>query len=1229
MQLKPSIKNLVSEPILVQAWKKTSNYIRYHNWFSDTLELDLATANLPAFIAKLQKEIDKGVWQSEPIRFVPAPKSHPWHIEKNSGKWKPIGGGRDVKLRPLAHVSLKDQVVATAIMMCLANKVETRQGDPRERILPAPKKANVVSYGNRLFCDRNSATGELQHRWGSSKLYRQYFEDYQTFLSRADIVAEASSLRQAAQVVSTDIQQFYDYVRPQLLHEKIRSLALNEEEREFCMLAESVLCWRWHDKDYKQLEQSGVRCFDEVALPQGLVAAGFFANIALLDFDDELRSLCGGEVHEGLKIHDVARYVDDIRAVITTDDGNEDASAKVFAIIQAKLTETAQGLQLSKDKTQIASLDGDGVPLLRQSKKMRRIQTAVSGGFDVAGGEEIISAVQSLVRAQERFSITNRDAASTPFGPQPDVRDATVSRFAAARFRTAYRSLRPLLENTELRLQDGTSSQPRGVSSSEMSQDDLDEEAQAFAMSLIDKWVGDPSNVRLLRIGLDLWPDVEVLDKVLSFLRPYTSGRGRGKANRVATYCLSEIFRAAATETGFVPAEEQLPVGLDIKEYRNKITEEAVRIVLLGSATAAPWYLKQQALLFLMSFAPDALQIQRAGVVAETNRYRQMLLFLRGNDKTKSVPEFGDFAVVTRRSFLNRTQAIKTISPKLDERKIKAIRQRDPSFAKDLVEGSAVEKSDLVTPRYWGDNQDFLSLERLVFEGKELNKLRNEIGVLSFAVAFLKYKASHQEVRTIGHRDVFVKIREDGQHCVVEKVQVSSGSYGPDVHIYEPPSWCDDSEVWRFQLGYLLRFILAARVDFTETVRDTSWREDNELYRPTRSHWLQRHYGFYNGHDAFGDDWLPISGKTEELLYELLAWPGSYSKAPSWRVTIQKALEYVSRLLKDAKDNIGTASGLQMLKLPAPNVNLCQSKRPLRGCVVQAVIPNPKDDHFKDSDITLSKSSIRRNHRNHLASALAAVRKMLALRETHSPNDNRLDWLILPELSVHPDDIKTHLIPFARQHQTIILAGLTYEKILDGCPAINSAIWIVPIRDSSHGLQMLVRRQGKQYLSPMEEGFANKGLVQGFRPAQWIIGYEWQRDVEALPLWLTGSVCYDATDIRLAADLTDVSDIFAIPALNVDVGTFDQMALALHYHMYQLVIIANNGTYGGSNAYSPWKEQYFKQVFHTHGQPQASISFFEVDDIANYKDRRALGKKARNSSNTTSGPTWKYPPAGS
>ena len=140
--------------------------------------------------------------------------------------------------------------------------------------------------------------------------------------------------------------------------------------------------------------------------------------------------------------------------------------------------------------------------------------------------------------------------------------------------------------------------------------------------------------------------------------------------------------------------------------------------------------------------------------------------------------------------------------------------------------------------------------------------------------------------------------------------------------------------------------------------------------------------------------------------------------------------------------------------------------------------------------------------------------------------------------------------------------------------------------------------------------------MRSFRNSQWLIGYPWSQAPEEERLWLTASVCYDATDFALAADLKGHSDVYVIPALNRDTTTFDQMALALHYHMFQMVILANNGVYGGSNAYIPYKESYKRRVFHFHGQPQAAIAYVEIDDVADFLCRASNMEE------------YKTPPAG-
>ena len=351
-QLEPHLELLREEYVLVQAWKKTASYIRYHNWFSDTLALDRAAVNLPAFIGEIRERLRSSErWQNDPLRIVPAPKSQRWRARK--GVWEPVEKRpASVRLRPLAHVSLADQVVATALMLCLADRVETLQGDPRRPLRDQESRRQVVSYGNRLFCD--AMGGELRHRWGSAKLYRAYYQDYRAFLSRPEVAAESilAAHGKRVYVLHADLRQFYDRVRPDLLAEAIDRVRRDGDDPAFFSLAASVLDWGWHQRDEKDVRmyvaQVELEDFSRVALPQGLVASGFFANVVLLSFDDALSVAIGTEIAPGILLADSCRYVDDLRilvAVAPNSDGSSDDLKKTVSRWLSKvLEENATGL---------------------------------------------------------------------------------------------------------------------------------------------------------------------------------------------------------------------------------------------------------------------------------------------------------------------------------------------------------------------------------------------------------------------------------------------------------------------------------------------------------------------------------------------------------------------------------------------------------------------------------------------------------------------------------------------------------------------------------------------------------------------------------------------------------------------------------------------------------------------------------------------------------------------
>jgi len=1254
-RLSPRIDHLTQEYVLVQAWKKTASYIRYHNWFSDTLELDRAAVNLPAFLEDLRARlIDPNSWKNDPLRIVPAPKSQDWGVDSATQLWEPFDRkATAAKLRPLAHVSLKDQVVATAVMLCLADRVETIQGDPRDSVTSESKRQKTVSYGNRLFCDVSGS--ELHHRWGSTRLYRAYFDDHRSFISRPELAATNHPHREGTHLVlvNSDLRQFYDRVRPALLIEKIQGLRRSDDDSQFYDLVQRLFDWQWDKKDAAEVDYyarlSKLENFDNIALPQGLVASGFFANATLLNFDNALANARGVEISPSVRIVDAIRYVDDLRVVL-------EVSAEAFAPLNVEevskawlgnlLTQHAPGLALHPEKTRAALLTGDERPIVRQSAKMARIQRAVSGGFDAAGGTEILDAVQGLIRSQARYTDRRTKREGWKFLPIADVRDETVSRFAAARFRRTYRLLRPLLlDDVSQPFRDSEDQSAPAVNEIERvrgsrTRSDLDQEARAFALSLIESWISDPSNVRLLRIGLDLWPAKDVLENVFGLLRPFIGRSGRRKApRRVAWYCMAEIFRAGATETGFVEDNECLPGGININEYREALCVEALR--LLEVFPALPWYLKQQVLLFLAAYAPAKVPIVRAGKNPETRHYRELICFLRGDPEKHVAAEFATLSILARRSFLDNADASEIVQKGVTARRLEQIGERDPSFALELL-GTRSELISSLSPRIRDDlclvrpaNRDgWRSLAEIVLDGERDGELRNELAVLRFSAGLLK-ELEARSGEAITPTDVFVQSKDPtalGYSPFSVKIVTNRSSSASSM--YRPPEWTSAEESWRFQLGYLLRFILAGREDFTRPVRVPNWKEGTDSYRPAESHWYQRLYGFFSAHSAFGDDWLPISNWIENLLFALLAWPGCPESEA--RESIRAGRSSVMAALQRRVDELtalqGPTESVLILKLSASQITTVPLPRPLRACVVQTVIPSPGDFPIAGSggDLTLSGSIIRRKHRNHLSAALAAIERMLKLRETHNNLDGRLDWLIFPELSVHPHDVATHLVPFARAHKTIILAGLTFEQLLSGKPLTNSALWVIPTTSPSHGFQVITRRQGKKHLAPMERAYNQTTLnIEGFRPCQWLVEYRWSSRVIDRPLLLSGAVCYDATDLRLAADLRNRSDVFAIPALNQDVATFDQMALALHYHMFQLVIVANNGCFGGSNAYAPYKESFTKQVFHLHGQPQATMAFLEINDIGAFINRVDHAHSPHSAPPTSiANNPWKFPPAG-
>jgi len=162
--------------------------------------------------------------------------------------------------------------------------------------------------------------------------------------------------------------------------------------------------------------------------------------------------------------------------------------------------------------------------------------------------------------------------------------------------------------------------------------------------------------------------------------------------------------------------------------------------------------------------------------------------------------------------------------------------------------------------------------------------------------------------------------------------------------------------------------------------------------------------------------------------------------------------------------------------------------------------------------------------------------------------------------------------------------------------------------------------QGKWHLTEEEKALG----VKPWRPYQVVIELVSPNE-EAFRI--SGSICYDATDLALAADLRDESHMYAVAAMNKDVKTFDGMVAALRYHMYQHVVIANCGEFGGSTAQAPYDQEHRRLVTHSHGSEQLAISVFDVriDDFGPKLEAAKVGVPVKK---TVIQRIGKTPPAG-
>lgn len=1251
-RLSPTLEQLKEEYLLYIAWKKASKYIRYHNWYSDTLELDYQSLQLPVFIENLKHKLEAAPsWNSSKLVHVPAPKSHKWVLKSNL-TWRPENTSiSKKKLRPLAHLSLDDQVISTAIMLCIADEIETSQGDPELTFKSIENRKKIVSYGNRLQCDKKD--GNLYHRWGNSNLYRLYYKDYQSFLERSEYVLKNEEQNKKegykAHLILLDLSKFYDCIRPSYLLQKIRKHTKTTEE--FCTLIQNVFDWQWEEWgknkwSTKYAEEHELVDYNHIALPQGLVSAGFFSNIVLLDFDNNLKSSFGEELIGDIRLVDGCRYVDDVRVVITApeNESESDILEKVIAHLQGWLDTQQSNLEFSTEKSYIANRASKNKYIVPQSRTATRIQNSVSGTFDAHKGCEIINAIEGFFHTQYKYSqqeneynrLNKRQENNRLLVGISDMRDDTATRFAANKFRRVYRSLRPLVGTDNIFESNPEKSDI--LSDSLMTKQQLDERAQIFSAMLIDEWVKDPSNIRLLRVALDIFPSKDYLQRVLALLQEgWKESRLNPSVRMIKQYCLSELFRAGAIETGLVHDKDCLPSGVDLASYHELLTETANSIldeyIKSNVSKRLPWYLMQQVFLYLFTQESSLKYSLKKKSNKKLEQYLNFYSFLSSgkvDNNKRSIFLPLAYQAFNKKEIINKIQ----ISHQLFQQICKI----SPSFLLDVWDRldkddkDKLQSSAIKCGIYYKEK----SANRLPYILTVLNKpFLNELNLLKLAVFVCNSMLENDLITPWDiivsnyNRDSNNEIPFNGildWKYVIKPISTERLLFVKE--FFKIPPWINDNDYKKkYTLGLILRFVLKGSVALYAGQASKNTRVSKYI-APT-PHWEKFHYGHYNGRETFADEWVPLSSWVEELLYELLRWPGSGIKYES------KTFSSMCDVIKDREECLrnkynDSASKQLFLKQDAPL--LAEKPRRLRVGVVQSMLPTKElMDNNRNDDPLLNSAEPRAHLRKHLTCLLVGIEQMLNVRKSHIEDfAEELNLVIFPEIAIHIKDIESILLPFARKHRCIILAGVYYyaDKDISSDKLINTAVWIIPSLSATSGMSYKIIQQGKKHITKMEYSRFGDDLIS-FRPAQWIINYEWRKGEE--PIRLSASVCYDATDIKLMSDLRGKNDLFIVSAYNQDVGTFDRIAGSSHYQMFQGILMVNNGNFGGSNCYFPFNDSYNRQVLHFHGQPQAQIAFIDIDPEhllckGSGKFCSICGTPGKCSKNPKG--HWKTPPAG-
>jgi len=423
-------------------------------------------------------------------------------------------------------------------------------------------------------------------------------------------------------------------------------------------------------------------------------------------------------------------------------------------------------------------------------------------------------------------------------------------------------------------------------------------------------------------------------------------------------------------------------------------------------------------------------------------------------------------------------------------------------------------------------------------------------------------------------------------------VQVVAPTEEP-CYLYKKPDWVADDKAWLYGFGRILRSAITGEPDFT--ARRYLITEEVNRYKGLRSSWSKRRLGLLNSARGLIDEPSPVSPWLSSFLSCLLQWPGvdmakDNATAAADAKTPGDLLQLIESRIAEQRMIFGRRSRTPMYVIPVDESAILED-RVIRIAVVQPM--RPRLDDFDHNDPAHWTPLILSEHRRHLAEVCRLAQQSLRAWHSSRATANNaptakaiVDLVLFPELAIHPEHIFL-LRRLADKLGASIFAGLTFIKSKKLLAPINQGLWLIRTASPENGRSFQYVWQGKKYPTEAEKKIGVKSYRPHITLVEFPIGSK-------TPTRVAAAICYDATDLDLAADLRDRSDVFLVAAMNQDVQTFDNMVSALHFHMYQPVVLANSGEFGGSTAQAPLPK-HERLITHLHGSNQVGVSVFEIN----------------------------------